>query len=197
MSIEAMKQALEALDEAANVLTSRMFADAAAALREAIEQAEKQEPVAWQQELGNILCLIHRDGGHYISEHGWRKAIDDATLKVANLNSYMSVPQYEHPEPVAFKWNGELFTPGEIEMLDVTDAVPLYEHPREWRTVPQEEFDMLMDEVFSVTDQMMFGHNVWEFYEICEARLKELNTMQGNNEVIGKWIEKRREGEAI
>jgi hypothetical protein len=45
MSIEAMKQALEALDEAANVLTSSMFADAAAALREAIEQAEK--PVAW------------------------------------------------------------------------------------------------------------------------------------------------------
>jgi hypothetical protein len=44
MSIEAMRQALEALDEAANVLTSRMFADAAAALREAIEQAE--EPVA-------------------------------------------------------------------------------------------------------------------------------------------------------
>jgi hypothetical protein len=94
MSIEAMKQALGALDEAANVLTSRMFADSATALREAIEQAEK--PVAWQQELGNILCLIHRDGGDYISEHGWRKAIDDATLKVANLNSYMSVPQYEH-----------------------------------------------------------------------------------------------------
>jgi hypothetical protein len=47
MSIEVMSQALEALDEAANVLTSRMFADAAAALREAIEQAEQQEPVAW------------------------------------------------------------------------------------------------------------------------------------------------------
>jgi predicted DNA-binding transcriptional regulator YafY len=45
MSIEAMRQAVDALDEAANVLTSRMFADAAAALREAIEQAEK--PVAW------------------------------------------------------------------------------------------------------------------------------------------------------
>ena len=47
MSIEAMRQAVDALDEAANVLTSSMFADAAAALREAIEQAEKQEPVAW------------------------------------------------------------------------------------------------------------------------------------------------------
>jgi hypothetical protein len=43
MSIEAMKQALEALDEAANVLTSSMFADAAAALREAIEQAEQRQ----------------------------------------------------------------------------------------------------------------------------------------------------------
>jgi hypothetical protein len=45
MSIEAMRQAVEALDEAANVLTSSMFADAAAALREAIEQAEQQESV--------------------------------------------------------------------------------------------------------------------------------------------------------
>jgi hypothetical protein len=44
MSIEAMRQAVDALDEAANVLTSRMFADAAAALREATEQAEQQEP---------------------------------------------------------------------------------------------------------------------------------------------------------
>jgi hypothetical protein len=41
-----MKQALEALDDAANVLSSRMFPDAAAALRAAIEQAEK--PVAWR-----------------------------------------------------------------------------------------------------------------------------------------------------
>ena len=109
MSIEAMNQALEALDEAANVLTSPMFADAAAALREAIEQAG--EPVAWQQELGNILCLIHRDGGHDISEHGWRKAIDDATLKVAKLNSYMSVPQYEHTR----EWVG--LTNEEIEAV--------------------------------------------------------------------------------
>jgi hypothetical protein len=135
MSIEAMKQALEALDEAANVLTSPMFADAAAALREAIEQAEK--PVAWQQELGNILCLIHRDGGHYISEHGWRKAIDDATLKVAKLNSYMSVPQYEHPDPVAWRLRLKgaqqwvIWDTNPIEMMDggKFDVEPLYAEP--------------------------------------------------------------------
>jgi hypothetical protein len=58
MSIEAMKQALEALDEAANVLTSRMFADAAAALREAIEQAEQQEPVAFVTGYYGGRCVI-------------------------------------------------------------------------------------------------------------------------------------------
>jgi len=31
-----------------------------------------------EQSLGNLLCLIHRDGGHYIAKHGWDKAIKDA-----------------------------------------------------------------------------------------------------------------------
>jgi len=28
--------------------------------------------------LENLLCIIHRDGGQYISEHGIEKAFDDA-----------------------------------------------------------------------------------------------------------------------
>ena len=65
-------------------------------------QAPKQEPVAWQQELANILCRVHRDGGHYIAEHGWRKAIDDADLKVADLNAASDAPQPQREqEPVA------------------------------------------------------------------------------------------------
>ena len=83
MSIEAMKQALEALEgwanhgnwvwpESALEQAKRNTVEAITALRTAIERAEKQEPVA-------------------------------------------------------YKWKGELFTPGEIEMLDVEDAVPLYE----------------------------------------------------------------------
>jgi len=31
--------------------------------------------------LENLLCVIHRDGGHYIAEHGLQKAFDDA-LKI-------------------------------------------------------------------------------------------------------------------
>ena len=66
MSIEAMKQALEALEmlakwehPASNITTKtgriyphRVAVDAADSLRTAIEQAEKQEPVAWMKEGG-------------------------------------------------------------------------------------------------------------------------------------------------
>ena len=50
MSIEAMKQALEALENASPDQYpegARVFYDAKDALRQAIEQYEKQEPVAW------------------------------------------------------------------------------------------------------------------------------------------------------
>lgn len=34
----------------------------------------------------NLLCRIHRDGGHYIEAHGIEKAYEDADLIVATLN---------------------------------------------------------------------------------------------------------------
>jgi hypothetical protein len=47
MSIEAMKQALEALETADEVGFWELQKTVITALRTAIEQAEKQEPVAW------------------------------------------------------------------------------------------------------------------------------------------------------
>jgi hypothetical protein len=55
MSIEAMKQALEALDCIYSPLHVREINKVGAAmdvLRQAIEQAEKQEPVAWRYQNG-------------------------------------------------------------------------------------------------------------------------------------------------
>jgi len=52
MSIEAMKQALEALETCMYPQQKQM--QAMTALRQAIEQAEKQEPVAWEDVLGAI-----------------------------------------------------------------------------------------------------------------------------------------------
>lgn len=39
------------------------------------------------QKLINLLCRIHRDGGHYITEHGIEKAFKDADIIVAQLNA--------------------------------------------------------------------------------------------------------------
>ncbi len=47
MSIEAMKRALEALERLNNIDGMYSWVDTEQALRQAIEQAEKQEPVAW------------------------------------------------------------------------------------------------------------------------------------------------------
>ena len=55
MSIEAMKQVLEALEEAKGVVQDEGFSTekqdvAITSLRQSIAEAEKQEPVAWMQE---------------------------------------------------------------------------------------------------------------------------------------------------
>lgn len=39
------------------------------------------------QQAGNVLARIHRDGGHYISQHGWQKACIDAEAIVCRLQS--------------------------------------------------------------------------------------------------------------
>lgn len=35
--------------------------------------------------LNDLLCTIHRDGGQYISEHGYKKATEDAVKIAAEL----------------------------------------------------------------------------------------------------------------
>ena len=79
--------------------------------RRLIEVIEKstQQPMDWNQELANLLCRIHRDGGHYIAEHGWRKAIDDADLKVANMNAESDnlSANSENEAPINWELNGD------------------------------------------------------------------------------------------
>lgn len=33
----------------------------------------------------DLMCIIHRDGGHYMAEHGEQKAYDDAIKKILAL----------------------------------------------------------------------------------------------------------------
>jgi hypothetical protein len=77
MSIEAMKQALEALEvmKAGHCAEEKIYiSNAIAALRQAIEQAEKQEPVAW-----------------------WNPTTDNASTDPYYRNSKECIPLYTAP----------------------------------------------------------------------------------------------------
>lgn len=68
--------------------TSRYFpywrttVDLCRAIEAAVLQAQPTD-----QRLLNLLCRIHRDGGHYIAEHGLDKAVEDADIRVAEQNA--------------------------------------------------------------------------------------------------------------
>jgi|DEB19_MinimDraft_3_1074340.scaffolds.fasta_scaffold00064_50 hypothetical protein len=87
MSIEAMKQALDALEYAGKDDFWRYQNEAITSLRQAIEQAEKQEPVAW---------IEHHKGG------------DNLVWDEPNKGT----PLYTHPQPKR-EWVG--LTDEEIE----------------------------------------------------------------------------------
>lgn len=50
----------------------------------------------YEQELGNLLARIHGDGGHYIQEHGWQKAVADADAKIVE---WQAAGEPQQPEP--------------------------------------------------------------------------------------------------
>lgn len=75
----AMRKALEVLENG----NRSPIKTAANILRTALAQQGEQT----DQRLVNLLCRIHRDGGHYITKHGIDKAVIDADVRVAQLNA--------------------------------------------------------------------------------------------------------------
>ena len=91
MTIAAMKQALEALEyyDFANGVPQR----AAEALRAAIEQTEKAEPVAWQ----------HRQRGP--AEENWQEWRTVGHMPQGpESRTFQMRPLYTHPAPVPAGW---------------------------------------------------------------------------------------------
>jgi hypothetical protein len=163
MSIEAMRQAVEALDEAANVLTSPMFADAAAALREAIEQAEKQEPVA-------LPCCSYTDA----SAIKWNPL--NGVVQCHNCGQTYIPPAAQ--EPVAWLYvNADMPTNRQLEWTEARQGYagnwlkyPLYTAPRQWVGLTNEEIEAVMQG--SVEGERMLPY---QFARAIEAKLKAKN----------------------
>ena len=75
MSVEAMKQALEALED--KVINEYKVVRAITSLRQAIAEAEKQEPVEWGVDWGpdgNSVSIIKRLAGGGIEVVAWEYA---------------------------------------------------------------------------------------------------------------------------
>ena len=164
MSIEAMKQALEALEEVqGHMNTSDWFNERVDTLRTTIEQAEKQEPVAW--------------GVH-----------DQIALNKA-IASYPAPAEAEKQEPVAWinavmeqaqvfasAWSlvGGLFDGGSA----MDDAEVAKNELRQMlATPPKREFVGLTDEEYRELHLQMGAVYFYQDYgRAIEAKLKEKNT---------------------
>ena len=89
MSIEAMKQALEALEDAVDHLpkpNSTECGYAITSLRQAIAEAEKQEPFAW---MSNESAYRLKHGGNS----------KGAVPVHAKKSTASKIPLYTHPQP--------------------------------------------------------------------------------------------------
>jgi len=50
--------------------------------------------------LKNLLAIIHRDGGHYVAEHGLEEATDDAIAIVGFLREQLDSIEYDTREAI-------------------------------------------------------------------------------------------------
>jgi hypothetical protein len=151
MSLDAMKQALEALDVDRNKDHWEVARDrqrAITALRLAIEQAERQEPVAWREfdGEGGYDYRTYDDNENfrdeYIKRNGQRYASWVEPL-------YTAPPQQEKQGPVAHLWQHSetgrtrIVMPDQIITTDATWFVvgPLYLAPPQRQPLTEEEID--------------------------------------------------------
>jgi hypothetical protein len=104
MSIEAMKRALEALENAEyGDYDKRELNNAITSLRQAIEEAEKQEPVPWQGcDLDGMVEAFDRViEAHFFRKNPFHNPIDaDAQMALRILRGFIPyMKQYTTPQP--------------------------------------------------------------------------------------------------
>ena len=197
MSIEAMKQALEALDNLARYAdTCELFLkethpgkadalrervtksiEAITSLRQAIEQAEKQEPVAWM-----------RQDGQRVTTASDRHNYPDGETRY-------SIPLYPHPQPQReqvvyqlsptdiYDFAGWLTTrKGLMQVGGAYEAGPMAEAVGEYLKTFPERFATAQREWVGLTDEEtdhlfnMYERSSFGLVRAVEAKLKEKNT---------------------
>jgi len=193
MSIEAMKQALEALEKtreenAACLTFKEPYHDAIIALRTAIEQAEKQKPFGYFQYASHFDAWVqNRDSNEGVpfytaprQEHydqtslelcekcGWRALIPgDGCLVCARQKAKPVWIPRVHLEAAQREPSMCRVEPTKR----LPDFVPLYTSPRQWVGLNDQQ-------VLDLADEHLYGgenYRILDFYKAIEAKLKEKN----------------------
>ena len=177
MSIEAMKQALEALERIDEAMPFPVGKQAITSLRQAIAEAEKHE--VSQEPVGEV----------YLCDHCQTPFDGDWQCPSCGHTTSTKEPVYTHPQPKAeqkpYGWAYEShgrFTcnahpifwktrKAETHTEEFWEEIPLYRHPqpkREWVGLTGEEMKQVCYETFS--------YDPYVVARAIESKLKEKNT---------------------
>ena len=191
MSIEAMKQALEALrciESPLQVWEITKLGGAMNALREAIAEAEKQKPVAWDD---RALMQMALDAFEAMINEGWSYCGPERTSK-AQTASYEATlalrerladhTRSEKLKEAGYtrrpkKWSKEDNVDWEAVAADqaMTIAMMTLESKREWVGLTDEDIYKVIEENIPPQLNTLFDMAKW-VSGVVEAKLKEKNT---------------------
>ena len=191
---QAAQQALEALIDAANVLSAPMFTDAVAALRAALEQPEQQaEPVAregfekWAKSLQNFMDINRFEDGYSdcntdYAWAGWQAALAQPRQQAEPVAKVVSTapdriwldlgfdPQDEYEiifhELHDVTWSQDNASGNGIEYVRADTTPPR----RPWQGLTNEDWEQIHDKKDTALDTFQQGA-VW-----AADQLKERNT---------------------
>jgi hypothetical protein len=91
LDLEALaREAAQSIIDAG--LIAAVFSPLFAASEARAQKAERERAEA-ERHLGNLLAIIHGDGGHYQGEHGSAKATEDAIARVYEIRAERDAAQ--------------------------------------------------------------------------------------------------------
>jgi hypothetical protein len=168
MTIEAMKQALEALEK-----DSPWREETITSLRQAIEQAEKMEPVPWQGcDLDGMVEAFDRViEAHFFRKNPFHNPIDaDAQMALRILRGLIPyMKQYTTPQPQQepVKMVAYNCLCGRIMKFESVNGIVAPQ--REWVGLTDEELSAIYNQTH------WFTESDWNYERAIEQALKEKN----------------------
>ncbi len=92
----------------------------------------KAQLAARDQQAGNVLARIHRDGGHYITQHGWEKACVDADAVVCRLQAQLAASEEKRKVRVVLRSESKYVG---MKILNWDTDAPILANPSKYETL--------------------------------------------------------------